>query len=518
MVFPAALWGGWVSETVADDGDVGTCCSLAVDRWGRPHITYFDKTNSKVVYAKYINSEWEFEDVAKGVEVSGNTALALDAFDRPHVMFTDDAEYEMTYAYLSGGNWTTEVVETGEGYGLRVSIAAWPSGPHISYTYAVSMSVNLKYAYRDSGEWKKETVAGGGLFNKIMVDAQAKPHIIDYYADGSDLVVRHNVYDGEEWSDEDLGNGVDSDATQGPDGKIHVSFAKNDNTALYYVYENGTDWATETVGAAKGAPAFTQICVNGNKDVFISYFNFDGSDLNVVMKKGSTWTHDVVATGAYVGLPHSIALGPDGYPFIAYYDGTNHSLKLARYDPLTDVELTSFTADRSRAAVEVRWAVTDDEGVAGYNLYRSSADEGRAQVNPSLITGTSPYRYRDPAVRAEKSYEYWLEVVPHSGAPEEFGPASVPPAALAKAVTLYQNSPNPVSAATTFSFELPAATDVTLALYDAAGRKVATVADGHFAAGRHDLSFEAGLPAGVYVYRLETAAEAYSKKMVVAPR
>ncbi|UCH79181.1 MAG: T9SS type A sorting domain-containing protein, partial [Candidatus Coatesbacteria bacterium] len=263
-------------------------------------------------------------------------------------------------------------------------------------------------------------------------------------------------------------------------------------------------------------PAVPQICLAPNGDVYITYYDFDQLNLHLMKNAGTKWTHRVLASGTFAGYVHSMDIGNADYPQVIFYNATSKRLRWAYFDETLGVDLASFAARRRDAAVEVRWNVTDEAGIAGYNLYRSSADEGRAQVNPSLITGTSPYRYRDAAARADEGYEYWLEVVLVSGGTEEFGPASVPPAAHAKAVTLYQNSPNPASGTTTFSFELPAAAGVTLAVYDAAGRKVATVADGHFAAGRHDLPFEAGLPAGVYLYRLETAAEVHAKKMVVA--
>ncbi len=63
--------------------------------------------------------------------------------------------------------------------------------------------------------------------------------------------------------------------------------------------------------------------------------------------------------------------------------------------------------------------------------------------------------------------------------------------------------PNPVRDRTTLAFSLPNAATVDLALYDVAGRRVATIAEGEHAAGRHEASFEArGMAAGVYWARL----------------
>jgi len=229
-------------------------------------------------------------------------------------------------------------------------------------------------------------------------------------------------------------------------------------------------------------------------------------------KQGSTWTHEIVATGAYVGLPQSSGIS-GGYPVIAYYDSDNKDLKLARY--FTDVELTSFTAQRRRGGVDVLWSVREGEEVTGYNLYRGAAGGEREKVNAALIEGVSPFRYRDAQAAENVALEYWLEAVAATGTGQTFGPASVPPAGKARTFALYQNAPNPFAGATTFTFELPEASDVKLVIYDAAGRKVADVAEGYYAPGRHEVAYSDKLPPGVYVYRLDAGAKTAARKMVV---
>lgn len=88
--------------------------------------------------------------------------------------------------------------------------------------------------------------------------------------------------------------------------------------------------------------------------------------------------------------------------------------------------------------------------------------------------------------------------VPPGGEPEESLPRVL---ALAAA-------PNPFSARAAIRFELPAAGRVSLAVYDAAGRRVGTLADGDFAAGKYLRSWDGrgdtGVRAapGVYFVRL----------------
>jgi hypothetical protein len=76
--------------------------------------------------------------------------------------------------------------------------------------------------------------------------------------------------------------------------------------------------------------------------------------------------------------------------------------------------------------------------------------------------------------------------------------------------------PNPFNPVTTFKIELPAASWVTLEIYDVSGRSRGFVVDGWRSAGYHEVTFDAaGLASGVYVYRLEAGEFRASGKMVL---
>ncbi|MBN1559077.1 CotH kinase family protein [candidate division KSB1 bacterium] len=81
---------------------------------------------------------------------------------------------------------------------------------------------------------------------------------------------------------------------------------------------------------------------------------------------------------------------------------------------------------------------------------------------------------------------------------------------------LEQNSPNPFNPKTTISFSLPTATAVELAVYNATGQKVATLARGTYAAGTHQVIWDAAhLPSGLYFYSLKTDAQIITKNMIL---
>ncbi|HET6569466.1 MAG TPA: DUF1501 domain-containing protein [Rhodothermales bacterium] len=81
---------------------------------------------------------------------------------------------------------------------------------------------------------------------------------------------------------------------------------------------------------------------------------------------------------------------------------------------------------------------------------------------------------------------------------------------------LDQNYPNPFSTSTEIRFGIRAAGHVSLAVFDAQGRRVATLVDGTLPAGSHTVSFRPeSLASGTYLYRLETRNGVRSRGMAL---
>ncbi|MEQ8523411.1 T9SS type A sorting domain-containing protein [Gracilimonas sp.] len=91
------------------------------------------------------------------------------------------------------------------------------------------------------------------------------------------------------------------------------------------------------------------------------------------------------------------------------------------------------------------------------------------------------------------------------------------PTEIPKQVTLSQNYPNPFNPSTVISYQLAENSLVQLEVFDVTGRKVAVLVEGERkAAGTHEVSFEAeNLASGVYFYRLETAGQTLTQKMLL---
>ncbi len=82
--------------------------------------------------------------------------------------------------------------------------------------------------------------------------------------------------------------------------------------------------------------------------------------------------------------------------------------------------------------------------------------------------------------------------------------------------SLEQNYPNPFNPSTIISFNLAKSGKVRLAIYDILGRQAAVLIDRELREGAHSVMFNpAGLPSGIYFYRLQAGEYSKVKKMVL---
>ncbi|MDX1546621.1 MAG: CHRD domain-containing protein [Rhodothermales bacterium] len=88
--------------------------------------------------------------------------------------------------------------------------------------------------------------------------------------------------------------------------------------------------------------------------------------------------------------------------------------------------------------------------------------------------------------------------------------------AVPEAFRLVPNYPNPFNPATTLEFALTEGAHARLTVFNTLGQRVATLVDAPLGAGTYRVPFDAaGLPSGIYLYRLEAAGQTQTRAMLL---
>ena len=121
-------------------------------------------------------------------------------------------------------------------------------------------------------------------------------------------------------------------------------------------------------------------------------------------------------------------------------------------------------------------------------------------TNPQQFTLTLPHR----PTRVELDPDNWIlrDIAPDNPVPMTF--------------RLHHNFPNPFNGSTVIEYEVPRATFVTINVFNLLGQHVGNLVNETIYPGLHRVIFNAaGLPSGVYCYRLQAGATYLTRKALI---
>ncbi|MGH2567297.1 MAG: glycosyl hydrolase family 18 protein [Bacteroidota bacterium] len=208
---------------------------------------------------------------------------------------------------------------------------------------------------------------------------------------------------------------------------------------------------------------------------------------------------------------------PGAWEYIANTGGGATVLIPASVTPMIGARLL-----KSGDAIGLFYERNDASVCAGYGVWRENedfvltvwADDTATAQKDGLAPGDS-LRFQLWEVESQQVY---LAMAEFRGGSDRFqsdssyvvtslvgieSVSATPPETVPTAFRLEQNFPNPFNPSTTIRYELPHRAHVMLEVFDAAGKRVATLVEREQPAGYYDVVFQnPGLPSGVYFYRL----------------
>ena len=336
--------GAWVTQQAATNHDTGVLTSLALDRRGSPHISYYDQTHFSLLYASWSGSGWYSQLVDTGY-VGTHSSLAFYNDNLPRISYTSFDPVQQVvngvkYACLTDAGWTTQFVQTGSNVGKYTSLALDNLGrPRISYFDSGAGA--LKYAELNGSQWNIQTIDTGGsygtgLYTSLKLDSLGNPHIA--YHDDDNGTLRYAAYDATGWHyttvDSSAHVGAHPSLALTSTGDPIISYFDSTNTSLKLAQFYNGAWhvgAVDTNGIVGFANSLgLDPKTNWPRIAYAAGNPAVDTDMDFAYWNGTAWNFETIDEAGIVGEFVSMAIDPNsGAPMISYYDRTNGDLKFA---------------------------------------------------------------------------------------------------------------------------------------------------------------------------------------------
>ena len=433
--------------------------------------------------------------------------LAVDSAGNVHIVWFDyrHGNPEIYYKKYDGAVWTADERLTFDGETAEYpSVAVDPdNNVHVVWTELTNSDYEIYYKVYDGMAWgpkvRLTNVRGDSRMPAIAADNAGNLHVVWYDASNSNWDVFYMKYDGAWSPDTMISTSGRADYSALPaiavDDSFNVHVAWYDSrpgqAEIYYRKFNGSIWEPE-VRLCYGMDASwsPSVAVAGGR-VYVAWHDCRFPDPEIFFRafEGGAWGAEVRVTNSNgVSANACLATDDSGYVHLVWHDDRDGSADVYynRYNGTSwtgDLRLTTaarvserpFIGCSSTGRLHVIW---QDRRDGNYEIY---------------------YKTKDPD---------YLASVPR-------GDTVPPPGHSVKIV------PNPMSSDGLIAFTLPGKADVSITIYDIAGRSVWESKIGQAAGGAHQVAWDgldrSGRPVspGLYFLKIEAGGQSSTAKVVV---
>ena len=294
-----------------------------------------------------INHQW-VDNTADYTDQAGKwSSIAVDSNGHVHVVHINGGNYQIRHSVYDGSSWNSVTIKNcGHTYCWDVDMVIDDNNQiHAAYTTYNANYETLVYLHYDGTSWSDTEVSASANFGPIgiAVDSNNHPHIShavsgQHCGDG----LRLASYTGSVWTyrSVDIGSnrGCDSDIVIDDNDNIYISYQVRDQSKLKVATNKSGSWDVYTAdsGASTSSlyPGYmTSMVMDGQGQLHIAHFDDKDDDLRY--STGITngqWTTTIVEHSGHTGREPSIAVDFADNPHIVYHSWNGFNLKYATLD------------------------------------------------------------------------------------------------------------------------------------------------------------------------------------------
>lgn len=194
LVYGVRIEGGWLTQVVDGDGQVGSRPAIAIDAFGVVHMVYRDDTTSSVKYARGFLGYFEISTLETGLTGAVGQDVAVDFDGVAHAVWQGASAGSVRYARIEDGVAELESIDTTASTGeeTRVAIDPVTGDVHVAW---VDVGNTVQHATGGQGAWTKTAALSGvnvvGRIALAVNPATGAPHVLAYDGTAKDLYHSH---------------------------------------------------------------------------------------------------------------------------------------------------------------------------------------------------------------------------------------------------------------------------------------------------------------------------------------